>query len=161
MENNKTRGYLPQECVSIILDIYNIQNKKWHDLLNEIELFGFIDRIHLKTKLCSKCKYTFLNLNNDNFIHCVSIILNFKIKNNRLVNNFFKAFEGFPCLIEEVKAHDLLYNERYQCEHCKQIICYGCTVMCSSMNSKNFFCPICNCISDIEKYYAQIDSMIT
>lgn len=160
MENNKTRGYLPQECVSLILEIYNLQTAQRRALLNEIEVFGKINDIHIKTKRCAKCDYEFLNLNNEHFIFYINLILKFKRKNQRLVDTFFKAFSGFPYSIEEVKAHDLLWSERYECYYCKRIICYGCTFMCSTIDNKRFHCPMCNSISNIENYYQKIERML-
>ena len=160
MENDKTRGFLPQECVDIILEIYKAQNRQRHALLNEIEVFRKINSIHMRNKKCAKCGYEFLNVSDGNFLYYVNMILSFKLRNERLVNTFFKAFSGFPYQIEEVKAHDLLWSERNKCFYCKQIVCYGCTLMCTSMNYKNFICPMCNSISNIEKYYHKIDGIL-
>lgn len=160
MENNKSRGFLPKECVDIVLDIYKKQSKLRNDLLNEIEVFGIINSVHMRNKKCTKCKYEFLNIENHNFMYYINLILSFKRKNEKLVNTFFKPFSGFPYNIEEVKAHDLLWCERYQCYKCKYIICYGCTIMCSSINLKNFFCPICNSISNIEMYFKKIEGIL-
>ena len=146
MENNKSMGFLPKECVNIILDIYNIQNEKRNKLLNEIELFGKLSQIVIKSVKCLECNNYLVNLTDDNFFYYVNLAIKFKTKNKKLFETFIKHFHGIP-IIENIKAHDIFYSERYECYYCKNIFCYGCVMIFS--NNKDRYCPYCNvCISN-------------
>lgn len=145
MKNVMSRGYLPKECVNMILNIYQHQNKLRNNLLNEIELFGKLTQIIIKNEKCLECSNYFVDLTDENFFYYVNLAIEFKKNNKKLFKTFIKHFDGIP-FIEHIKAHDIFWNERYNCYYCNNVFCQGCLLIFT--NDMDSYCPYCSSYID-------------
>ena len=162
MENNKTRGYLPEECVLNILKIYKLQQRSRNNLLSEIEFIGYLKKHHMKKK-CDKCKEYFIKCKDGKFISLLLKILEFNKKNINVCEILFPSFCDIYENITDTLAHDLLWHERFQCKKCNYTLCQRCRIdaeypirFIDIHTNKNcdgsVVCPICKNITELNEY---------
>lgn len=162
MEKNKTRGYLPEECVLNILKIYKQQQKSRNDLLNEIEFIGYLKEHHMEKK-CDRCCGHFINSNDDNFISFLLKVLKYNKKNIEVCEILFPSFSDIYENIIDTLAHDLLLHERFECKKCKYTLCRRCRIDAEypirfiDINTDencdgSVVCPLCKNITELNVY---------
>lgn len=162
MEKNKTRGYLPEECVMEILKIYKIQNKKRNELLNEIEFIGYLKKFHMKEK-CNRCNGHFIKCGDDYFIFFLLKVLEYNKKNIEVCEILFPSFSDIYENIVDTLAHDLLWHERFQCKKCNYTLCKLCRIdaeyplrfidiYTNKNNDGSIICPMCKSITELNEY---------
>ena len=162
MKKNKTRGYLPQECVLEILKIYKQQHRVRNDLLNEIEFIGFLKKHHMENK-CDRCNGHFINCSDENFISFLLKVLEYNKKNIEVCEILFPSFSDIYENITDTLAHDLLWHERFECKKCNYTLCQRCRIeaeypirfidihMDENYNG-SVVCPICKNITELNEY---------
>lgn len=163
MENNKSRGYLPQEIVLNILKIYKSQQEPRNKLLNEIEFISFLKKHHMKEK-CHNCNNNFIKCKNKDFIYFLLKILNYNKKNLAVSEILFPSFSDIYENITDTLAHDLLWHERFECKKCNYTLCYNCRIDAEYpirqfidldtdlKRNGSIICPVCKNITQLNEY---------
>lgn len=157
MLKNKSRGYLPIECVNIILSIYKIQNNNRNNLLNEIE-FIYKIKNNILLKKCNKCNINFHLYDDEN-------IITFYKKNK----NVFKII--YPKVnIKDIFIYNLLWNSRFECDKCGYLLCSNCRIFAeypniidinmTYNNTKSIICPICKEIIELNYYISKLKKQL-
>ena len=162
MEKNKTRGYLPEECVLHILKIFKDQQKCRNELLNEIEFIGYLKKHHMEKK-CNSCGENFINCKDDNFISFLLKVLKFNKKNIKVCEILFPSFSDIYENITDTLAHDLLWHERFECKKCNYTLCHRCRIdaeypirfidiYTNEKSDGSVVCPVCKSITELNEY---------
>ena len=162
MENNKTRGYLPKECVLYILKLYNTQQKKHNDLLNEIEFIGYLKSRHMEKK-CSNCNNHFVKCKDGEFISFLVNVLKYNKKNIKVSEILFPSFTDIYENITDTICHDLLWHDRFECKKCRYCLCVNCRIQAEyparyidiytdKKRDGSVVCPLCKSVTQLNEY---------
>lgn len=164
MKRDKTRGYLPVECVNHILSIYKEQNKERNQLLNHIEYVGYLKSIHMKEK-CDHCRKNFIKCTDEEFIKIILNVAKFNKENQAITTNFFPSLSDITPYIGDTMVHDLVWKERFQCRNCNYLLCFKCRIDAEyplrfidiwtqeqANNDTSIVCPLCKEITQVNHY---------
>ena len=164
MEKNKTRGYLPIECVTLVLQFYKGLNEERNKLLNQIELIGYLKTIHLN-KRCDRCNKHFIKCNDNNFIEIVMKLIEFNRDNIKITKMLFPSFSDIYDNIGDIKMHDMVWCDRFHCKECGYLLCSACRAdaeypiryidlehRCVENDTCTIICPLCKAITKLNEY---------